>query len=66
MEKLASRKLWVAIVTILGVIFGQDFMADTNGDLIAGGIAAAYLIGQGIADAVGKKAVEVVTPPTEE
>lgn len=55
-EKLMSRKLWVAIISIVGIIIGQDLMEESNADLIAGGIAAAYLIGQGIADAVGSKA----------
>lgn len=50
-KKLMSRKLWVAVLTILGISFGQDYMSETNADYIVGAISVAYLVGQGFVDA---------------
>ncbi len=55
-NKLASRKLWVALLTILGVIIGKDLAPEANADIIVAFIGVAYIIGQAIVDAAKAKA----------
>lgn len=58
MDKLGSRKLWVAIITIIGVLIGQEFDAEVSGEVLASAIAIAYIIGQAVVDAAKNKAAE--------
>jgi hypothetical protein len=50
-EKLKSRKLWVTVVTAALVTLGSQMGIDEATTTKLVGIAAAYLLGQGIADA---------------
>lgn len=55
-KKLASKKLWVSLLTIAGILLGKDLGLDidVSSEAIAGGVAAAYVIGQSIVDAFRK------------
>lgn len=50
MNRLKSRKFWFAVVTAAVVAFGQGlgFPEDSIRELVA--VAAAYILGEGIAD----------------
>jgi hypothetical protein len=51
-RKLSSRKLWIAVGTLLGVFLAPG-ISDTVQAIAAAVIAAGYAIGEGIADSKG-------------
>ena len=53
MNHLASKKLWVSILTIISILFGKDLGLDLDqvSENAAALVAAAYIIGQSIVDA---------------
>lgn len=60
LKKLSSRKFWLALIGFAGAIFtafGYEDMTPEQAGVIATGCAtlAAYIIGEGIADAAAKK-----------
>lgn len=50
LEKLKSRKLWVTVVTAAVVTFSQQLGIDPELTTKLVGLAAAYVLGQGLAD----------------
>jgi len=52
-NKLTSRKLWVAIGAIIG-IWATPEVTNTVSAVVTGAVAAAYALAEGIADA-GRK-----------
>ena len=69
-QKLASRKLWVAIAGfVAGLIMafgGQESMASTvSGVILQGASVLGYLLAEGAADAAGAAGVQCL-PEVEE
>ena len=63
MNKLASRKLWFSIVAVVTEVVLANQDADWRIILAVGVTAAAYALGQGLADggnAIASKVVETV------
>lgn len=52
MEKLKSRKFWVAIISAVAVAFADQFGIALDGETVLGfvGIVSSYLVGQSIVD----------------
>ena len=50
MKKLKSRKFWVAIVTGVITVFAENLGVSPETIQWLVGLAASYLVGQGIAD----------------
>ena len=62
-RKLTSRKFWLSVasfVSMLVVAFGgsEAVASQVTSLIIAGATVIAYIIGEGLADAAGKKTVE--------
>ena len=74
-RKLTSRKLWVAIcslVTNIIIMFGgtEDTTVKVTALIMAGASVIAYIIGEGLVDAANKEPVQTIQiydePPEEE
>jgi hypothetical protein len=51
MKKLASRKLWAAVIGAVINIIGDHFGLSPEARLSVTGIVGTYVLGQGLADA---------------
>jgi len=49
-NKLRSRKLWVAVLSAAAVALGRELGLSEATAMQIAGIAAAYILGQGVAD----------------
>ena len=51
MDKLKSRKLWVAVLTIVALLVGRKFDVDVTADAVVAIVSVVYLLAQGWVDA---------------
>ena len=59
-EKLASRKLWVAILSVVGAVLAED--RDVTTTAVVAGVAVVYIVAQALVDA---RAQEVAAAAAE-
>ena len=69
-RKLTSRKFWAAVaefVTMLIIALNgsQETAAQVAALIMAGAAVIAYIIGEGLADAAGANAYNIVVAPNE-
>jgi hypothetical protein len=57
-EKLSSRKLWVAILTVVGAVLAED--RDVATTAVVAGVAVVYIVAQALVDARARDVAEDV------